>query len=61
MFAPLGAEMEFFSGSTLDNIVCRQEEKFDELLSDILSREEEDFFHHYELLPYRFDSVKIQR
>lgn len=61
MFAPLGAEMEFFSGSTLDNIVCRQEEKFEELLTDILSREEEDFFHHYGLLPYRFDSVKIQR
>ena len=60
MFAPLGVEIDFFSGSTLDNIVCREEESFDQMLSDILSRNEEDFFHHYELLPYRFDSVKIQ-
>ena len=60
MFAPLGAEMEFFSGSTLDNIVCRSEGSFDALLSDILSRSEEDYFNHYQLQPYRFDSIRTQ-
>jgi hypothetical protein len=61
MFAPLGAEMEFFSGSTLDNIVCRTEEAFDKMLSDILSKNEEEFFQHYQLQPYRFDSIRTQR
>ncbi len=61
MFAPLGAEMEFFSGSTLDNIVCRSEENFDKMLSDILSKNEEEFFQHYQLQPYRFDSIRTQR
>jgi hypothetical protein len=61
MFAPLGAEMEFFSGSSLDNIVCRIEEDFDKMLSDILSKNEEEFFQHYQLQPYRFDSIRTQR
>jgi hypothetical protein len=61
VFAPLGAEMEFFSGSTLDNIVCRTEENFDKMLSDILSKNEEEFFQYYQLQPYRFDSIRTQR
>lgn len=61
MFAPLGAEMEFFSGSSLDNVVCRTEEDFDKMLSDILSKNEEEFFQHYQLQPYRFDSIRTRR
>ena len=60
MFAPLGAEMEFFSGSTLDNIVCRSEDQFDAMLMDIRSKEEDEFFSSDDLKPYRFDAIKIQ-
>lgn len=60
MFAPLGAEIPFFSGSTLDNIVCRVESQFNNMLLDILSKDEDEYFETYELKPYRFDSIKIQ-
>ncbi len=61
MFAPLGAQVEFFSGSTLDNIVCREEEGFDAMLLDILSKDEGDYFSSYALTPYRFDAIRTQR
>jgi hypothetical protein len=61
MFAPLGAQVEFFSGSSLDNIVCREEEGFDAMLLDILSKDEDDYFSSYALTPYRFDAIRTQR
>ncbi len=61
MFAPIGSEVEFFSGSTLDNIVCRSEDQFDTMLLDILAKEEDEFFSTYGLMPYRFDAIRTQR
>ncbi len=54
VFAPIGAEHEFFSGSSLDQVVARTREDFVQLLERAIELSENDFFAHYCLEEYRY-------
>ncbi|MBM3427362.1 MAG: hypothetical protein FJX95_01110 [Bacteroidetes bacterium] len=57
LYAPIGAEHQFFSGSTLDNIVARTPEKLMQLLKESMQLNENEFFERYELTEYRYSSI----
>jgi hypothetical protein len=53
LYAPIGAEHDFFSGSSLDNIVARTPQKLMDLLSQSVRMTEEEFFQTFDLKAYR--------
>lgn len=57
LYAPIGAEHQFFSGSTLDNIVARTPARLKQLLEESMQLNENEFFERYELTEYRYSSI----
>lgn len=57
LYAPIGAEHQFFSGSTLDNIVARTPERLMQLLKESMQLNENEFFEQYKLTEYRYSSI----
>jgi hypothetical protein len=53
LYAPIGAEHDFFSGSSLDNVVARTPQKLMDLLSQCVKMTEEEFFQTFDLKAYR--------
>jgi hypothetical protein len=53
LYAPIGAEHEFFSGSSLDNIVARTPEKLMDLLNRSVTMTDDEFFQSFDLEAYR--------
>lgn len=53
LYAPIGAEHDFFSGSSLDNVVARTPQKLMDLLSQSVKMTEEEFFQTFDLKAYR--------
>jgi hypothetical protein len=53
LYAPIGAEHEFFSGSSLDNIVARTPERLMDLLNRSVTMTDDEFFQSFDLEAYR--------
>lgn len=53
LYAPIGAEHDFFSGSSLDNIVARTPEKLMDLLNRSVTMTDDEFFQSFDLEAYR--------
>ncbi len=53
LYAPIGAEHDFFSGSSLDNVVARTPQKLLDLLESTMKMSEDEFFQTFDLEAYR--------
>jgi hypothetical protein len=53
LYAPIGAEHAFFSGSSLDNVVARTPERLMQLLKQGMEMSEDEFFSTFDLENYR--------
>ena len=55
LYAPIGADVVFFGGSSLDKIVARTAEELLQLLEQSFRMNEEQFFQAFDLRDYHHD------